>query len=86
MLGRAIRIWCLLTITLPNLPFPNDAVVVVGWNLKSAGVPINCTGNESSLIDCSSEPGKRGHVAEPLRCSGGATTSTCLATGDFTFL
>ncbi|CAI8029843.1 Tyrosine-protein kinase transforming protein RYK, partial [Geodia barretti] len=67
------------TVVCRQLGLPTD-VVVVGWNLKSAGVPISCTGNESSLMDCSSEPGKRGNVADPLRCSGGATTSTCLAT------
>ena len=48
--------------------------VLVGWNLKSAGVPIQCDGGESQLINCSVDDDGS------MNCRGGATTITCFAT------
>ena len=52
----------------------------MGFNLKSAGVSIDCGGNESQLINCSYEDEHK-YSMKPKNCAGGATTITCLAKG-----
>ena len=49
---------------------------------------MNCSSNESKLIDCrvhidNSGFDNMGTDSEPINCRGGATTTTCLATGNF---
>ena len=50
----------------------------MGFNFKSAGVSIDCGGNESQLMNCSVHDM---YSKRPTNCTGGATTITCLAKG-----
>ena len=50
----------------------------MGFNFKSAGVSIDCGGNESQLKNCNYDDE---YSMKPTNCRGGATTITCLAKG-----
>ena len=49
--------------------------VLLGLNLKSAGIAVHCTGSESVMMNCSLNEIIGGS------CGGGATTISCLAHG-----
>ena len=54
----------------------------MGFNLKSAGVSVDCRGNESQLMDCSVYDEYSFNPTTDPNCRGGTTTIACLAKGD----
>ena len=53
--------------------------VLLGWNVKRAGIGVDCVGYESLLLNCNI------HDVSDSSCQGGATTISCLAFGVFAF-
>ena len=72
MNGSFHYIQCIVTIT----NYSTYSEVQFGWDLSStAGVGIRCSGNESTLFNCTL------YDVENYSCYGGATTIACLAVG-----